>query len=155
MTKNNFKHFYIELRRKIAKRYGERKKTDLSNTLKMDVTIECVSEFLNNPPSCLGWDRQYLLMLLSLTAESYKDFHNIRRRFGLFSCLIISMVAICLVLVGNGGLASVIASCFMAVLSVLFIVTSLLGALRSKWDVYIDVVAENFETLTEEEEPSN
>ena len=60
---------YIELCKKINRRYKERKISDNSNTLEVNITRECIKEFLENPPELVKrCDKHILLGLLYLTA---------------------------------------------------------------------------------------
>ena len=69
MAKMMFFKYYIELCKKINRRYKERKISDNSNTLEVNITRECIKEFLENPPELVKrCDKHILLGLLYLTA---------------------------------------------------------------------------------------
>jgi hypothetical protein len=159
MTKTDPNRFYVELRRKIAKRYKGRKKADLSDTLEIKVAKECVKEFLDNPPEYLGLNRQELLKLLQLTAESRMFSHANGRTFTAGSASILCMIsAFSLISVTNEGLISdvlpyiMVASCFiMTALSLLLLISNLLRTAQNRWDACIKVVADHFDGLPETE----
>ena len=75
MAKMMFFKYYIELCKKINRRYKERKISDNSNTLEVNITRECIKEFLENPPELVKrCDKHILFIVAQLSRQKSEIF---------------------------------------------------------------------------------
>lgn len=145
MAKMMFFKYYIELCKKINRRYKERKISDNSNTLEVNITRECIKEFLENPPELVKrCDKHILLGLLYLTA-----FPSKKKVIASAICFVTGFYlgGMAVFIVGYDSLASII----FGLLAMLFLSISfgLVWIKQSRWGLYIIFVTTNFYNFKE------
>ena len=145
MAKMMFFKYYIELCKKITRRYKERKISDNSNTLEVNITRECIKEFLENPPELVKrCDKHILLGLLYLTA-----FPSKKKVIASAICFVTGFYlgGMAVFIVGYDSLASII----FGLLAMLFLSISfgLVWIKQSRWGLYIIFVTTNFYNFKE------
>lgn len=145
MAKMMFFKYYIELCKKINRRYKERKISDNSNTLEVNITRECIKEFLENPPELVKrCDKHILLGLLYLTA-----FPSKKKVIASALCFVTGFYlgGMAVFIVGYDSLASII----FGLLAMLFLSISfgLVWIKQSRWGLYIIFVTTNFYNFKE------
>lgn len=141
MAKMMFFKYYIDLCKKINRRYKKRKISDNSNTLEVNITRECIKEFLENPPELVKrCDKHILLWLLYLTAFSSKKKKVIASAICFVTGFYLGGMAV--FIVGYDRLASII----FGLLAMLFLSISfgLFWIKQSRWEPYIIFVTTNF-----------